>query len=699
MNIPALIAKLNEAIALELGTMLQYNHYSQVILGLERRVWREFFLERSDAALVHARRFAEKVVALGGTPTLDTGTVVEAGDLTEMLQHSLEVERQAVTLYTEALAIAEDDAGYRSLLEEQVQEEMAGVEELEKYLGAPEPEPTGMLIGMNIAELAFFQPHWVYNDAMRNWGSFGATGPGTGDIQKGPDGFPINLNGRIARANLGLDIGAHYPSGEYYLTYTGEGTVKVNGTTRGNGAAFQITAYDGPIIVDITELPNPSNPVRNLHLYFPKPDGSGHYTGTEAHPFHDRYVELISPFHVLRFMDAGVNGSNIEFWSHQTPDGWGLHGNGGKVTVDLTGFVTSAEIVAVGTRSWLWHGNNDWPVVARCNTSAAHGLKTGQKITVAESGFLPYYEAARVVVLSATQFEVEVESSFAPKTGSFPWYIERKAGMSYQDMCRLCNVCQADLWVCLPWFADDNYVVNMATVIKATLASSRKVYVELSNEVWQIGARYYSQSMAAEATQQTTVMQSYADRAKGKLNLFRTTFAADSRVVRVYAGQHGNPGLFDLVRDEITPDDIDAFAIAPYMSPAHPDPFTAQQLALNVLAAVNSAEWYDKIVEHKTELAAFAPEARLICYEGGQHTRLGGQDSMVQAAMVLPEMRQAYEVCLEKAAQAGVDLICFYNFGQLNTLGMTWSHLPWMDSNPDDFPRYDVLIDAISGGA
>lgn len=692
MNIPDLISKLNEAISLELGATLQYNQYSQVILGLERRVWREFFESQSDLALAHARRMSAKVVALGGTPAWQPEPVTETWDLTEMLQNSLALERRAVTLYTEALATAGDNAGYRSLLEEQIQEEMAGVEELEKYLHDLQPEPAGMAIGMNTAGFAYWQPHWVYTDALRNWGQFWPTGPGTGVLEYGPDGYPTNLNGRIANANLAYEILGHYPSGHYYVTYTGEGTVRVNGEVKASGETKEITASNDQIVVQIADLPNPQNPIRNLHLYFPKP-GGGHYTGAESHPFHDRYVELLSPFRVLRMMDAGLtNESNVEAWSQRTPDGWEFHGQGGRFTSD-SGHVTQATTVPVGTRSPLW-GSDSSRFVARCTTDAPHGLKSGMMVHVAESGFNNDWEhPAPVVVLSPTQFEILIPwpGNFGTKTDPFPWSVTRFSGMSYEDMCRLCNVCQADLWVCIPWFADDDYVQNMAAVIKATLATTRKVYVELSNEVWNGN---FAQYLAAEATQSSSVMQSYADRAKGKLNLFRTTFGADSRVVRVYACQHGNPGLWELVKERITPQDIDALAIAPYMHPAHPDPFTPEQLALNVLAAVNDPEWYAKIVEHKTSLAAFAPEAELICYEGGQHAVFKDYDSAVQAAMVLPKMREAYEVCLEKAALAGVTVFCFFNFGQRDGRGMAWSHLPWMDSDPAQFPRYDVLVNA-----
>jgi bacterioferritin len=114
--------------------VLQYNQYAQVLLGPERRVWHEWFEETSDEALSHARTFGKRVVALGGVPSVEPEPVRQAGTLTEMLTNSLDLERRAVQVYTEALALCEDNAAYRNLLEEQISTETEDVEELEKYL-------------------------------------------------------------------------------------------------------------------------------------------------------------------------------------------------------------------------------------------------------------------------------------------------------------------------------------------------------------------------------------------------------------------------------------------------------------------------------------------------------------------------------------------------------------------------------------
>ena len=134
MDTPKLIDKLNEAIALELGALLQYNQYSHVITGRERLVWSNWFHEQSEEALGHARKFASRVVALGGTPSVEPEPVKQTTDLQEMLENSLAVEQRAVEVYTEALAFAEDNPGYRNTLEDQIDEETQDVEELQKYL-------------------------------------------------------------------------------------------------------------------------------------------------------------------------------------------------------------------------------------------------------------------------------------------------------------------------------------------------------------------------------------------------------------------------------------------------------------------------------------------------------------------------------------------------------------------------------------
>ena len=138
MNKPALIEKLNHAIALELGAVIQYNQYANVLMGADRRIWRGLFKDMSEGALEHARKFGFRVVALGGRPTIQHSPVKEATGITQMLEHALEHERQLVQAYTEALAQCEDNPAYRNLLEDIIDHEQEEVDELTIFLNKVE---------------------------------------------------------------------------------------------------------------------------------------------------------------------------------------------------------------------------------------------------------------------------------------------------------------------------------------------------------------------------------------------------------------------------------------------------------------------------------------------------------------------------------------------------------------------------------
>lgn len=134
MDRAKVVDKMNQAISLELGALLQYNQYANVLLGQERQIWEDWFRDTADEALKHARKFAAKVVALGGVPSVEPEPIKQTNDLTQMLENSLTLEKRAVGIYTEALALCEGNAAYCNLLEDQIEDETDDVEEIEKFL-------------------------------------------------------------------------------------------------------------------------------------------------------------------------------------------------------------------------------------------------------------------------------------------------------------------------------------------------------------------------------------------------------------------------------------------------------------------------------------------------------------------------------------------------------------------------------------
>lgn len=128
-----LIDNLNKALALELSGVIQYTQHSFLIGGPERQVFCDFFRDQAEEAQKHVNMLGDKVVALGGFPTVEPALIRQSTDLKEMLKQNLELEREAMEVYKAAWAsCGEEDMPTKFMLEEQIASEQIHVEELEK---------------------------------------------------------------------------------------------------------------------------------------------------------------------------------------------------------------------------------------------------------------------------------------------------------------------------------------------------------------------------------------------------------------------------------------------------------------------------------------------------------------------------------------------------------------------------------------
>jgi bacterioferritin len=135
MDTTRVIEGLNKAIALEHAASLQYKQHALLVRGLWRKVFSGFFSDESRSALQHAQKFGQKLVALGGVPTVEVGaTIRQSLDVEEMLRQDLELERQAMQAYLAVHTLAEDDIALRNMLEDHIEGEQHDIEELELYL-------------------------------------------------------------------------------------------------------------------------------------------------------------------------------------------------------------------------------------------------------------------------------------------------------------------------------------------------------------------------------------------------------------------------------------------------------------------------------------------------------------------------------------------------------------------------------------
>lgn len=128
-----LIDGLNRALGLELAGVIQYMQHSFLVAGPEREVFRKFFRDLSEESHDHAEMLGDKIVALGGVPTVEPGDIRQSTDLSEMLRQDLELERAAMEAYVAAWKACTDaELATRFLLEERIASEQRHIEEFEK---------------------------------------------------------------------------------------------------------------------------------------------------------------------------------------------------------------------------------------------------------------------------------------------------------------------------------------------------------------------------------------------------------------------------------------------------------------------------------------------------------------------------------------------------------------------------------------
>lgn len=136
MSKKKLIKALNEDLAGEYGAIIQYITYAARATGPYRPQLVQFFLTEVADEQAHAQFLANKIVALGGEPTVEARPVPTPSGNHEMLQAVLEAERRAIADYTQRAKDAEafGDKGLVVQLEDMVRDESSHAEETERML-------------------------------------------------------------------------------------------------------------------------------------------------------------------------------------------------------------------------------------------------------------------------------------------------------------------------------------------------------------------------------------------------------------------------------------------------------------------------------------------------------------------------------------------------------------------------------------
>lgn len=128
-----LIENLNRVLSLELAAVIQYTQHSFLVTGMEREVFTKYFRKQGEESHDHAITLGDKIVALGGVPTVEPSMIRQSTDLAEMLRQDLALEREGLQAYMTAWESCDDaDRPTRFQLEERIYQEQLHIDELEK---------------------------------------------------------------------------------------------------------------------------------------------------------------------------------------------------------------------------------------------------------------------------------------------------------------------------------------------------------------------------------------------------------------------------------------------------------------------------------------------------------------------------------------------------------------------------------------
>ena len=130
------IAKLNQALEMEISGVVRYLHYSFMIMGPNRIPIQKWFHEQAQEGYLHATTLGEKITSLGGHPSLNVSKVPETKThaTLEILKESLIFEERALELYYEVLTEVKDDIALEEMIREFIRTETEHIDEVKKML-------------------------------------------------------------------------------------------------------------------------------------------------------------------------------------------------------------------------------------------------------------------------------------------------------------------------------------------------------------------------------------------------------------------------------------------------------------------------------------------------------------------------------------------------------------------------------------
>ena len=267
------------------------------------------------------------------------------------------------------------------------------------------------------------------------------------------------------------------------------------------------------------------------------------------------------------------------------------------------------------------------------------------------------------------------------------------AGVPWEHIIALANQTGQDIWINIPVSADDDYVLQLAKLLKSSLNADSKIYIEYSNEIWNGGFGQYNTNRAlavaqvqvnpastltydGQSTPALLAFRHVAKRLKEFSDIFRNVYgdAAMMRTIRPVLG-------FQVVQAMTAKLGLD-FIAAVYGPPAHyfyaiagapyfdlGDQQTVDGLTTDqVLQAMRDSIQRTSIVglmEADLALATWYG-LKFVAYEGGPATFGPGSLAAKKAANLDPRMHGLCVDYLSRWYRQGGDMLMWFMAGAGN---------------------------------
>jgi hypothetical protein len=302
------------------------------------------------------------------------------------------------------------------------------------------------------------------------------------------------------------------------------------------------------------------------------------------------------------------------------------------------------------------------------------------------------------------------------KLSSYTWATNK--GVPYEVMIDLCNKLHSDMWICVPYIADNDFIRQLALLLKNNLDPSLKIYVEYGNENWNwmFGQTQWLNTFGC-VKKGVSWPEGIVPYIQNCMDIFSDVFDGEmGRITRVVGVQAAWLDVSQRIVNNIRPGSFDAFAPAAYFGinesvDSALDNLGASATVQDIVTRVRSVLKENEIQWLKDQKKFIGDEKNIpmLFYEGGQHftpTPFGEEPTYSQALLDVQRDSSMYNLYsewfkfLETLIPSGKEGL-FMNFsfiGQRSARYGSWGVLESLtqDTGLIPAPKYKAILDYMS---